>query len=121
MSENDKRQEAPKVKKVNPIPNSKPWPKGVSGNPAGRPKKIPNLDMLLADILSEDIKGEEAAKAILKKLRSNALKGNVKATEVLLDRAYGKAKQIIGGDAAAPIKVQIEIPKELDITVSDTE
>lgn len=69
--------------------------KGVSGNPAGKPKKIPALDELLADVLSEEHNGIEAAKAILMALRRSAIKGDVRAAEVLLDRAYGKAKQSI--------------------------
>lgn len=69
--------------------------KGQSGNPNGRPKKIPNLDILLADVLGEEKDGIEAAKAILMALRSKATKGDVRAAEVLLDRAYGKAKQTV--------------------------
>ena len=67
--------------------------KGVSGNPNGKPKKIPQLDILLADVLGEEKDGIEAAKAILMALRSKAVKGDVRAAEVLLDRAYGKASQ----------------------------
>lgn len=64
----------------------------------GRPKKIPELDILLADVLSEDMDGVEAAKKILEAVRKKALKGDVRAAEVLLDRAYGKAKQFIQQD-----------------------
>jgi len=67
--------------------------KGVSGNPNGKPKKIPQLEILLADVLGEEKDGIEAAKAILMALRSKAVKGDVRAAEVLLDRAYGKASQ----------------------------
>lgn len=67
--------------------------KGQSGNPKGRPKKIPELDKLLADVLGEEKDGVEAAKAILMALRAKATKGDVRAAEVLLDRAYGKARQ----------------------------
>jgi len=79
--------------KPNPIPNSKPFPKGVSGNPAGRPKKLPELDKLLADVLGEEKDGVTAAEAILKALRAKAAKGDIRAAEVLLDRGWGKAKQ----------------------------
>ena len=81
--------------KPNPIPNSKPFPKGVSGNPNGRPKKLPELDKLLADVLGEEKDGVTAAEAILKKLRAMAAAGNIRAAELLLDRGYGKAKQTI--------------------------
>ena len=67
--------------------------KGQSGNPNGRPKKLPELDKLLADVLGEEKDGITAGEAILKALRAKASKGDVRAAEVLLDRAYGKAKQ----------------------------
>ena len=76
-------------------PKEHQFKKGQSGNPKGRPKKIPEIDKLLADVLSEEKDGIEAAKAILMALRAKATKGDVRAAEVLLDRAYGKAKQSI--------------------------
>ncbi len=69
--------------------------KGESGNENGRPKKLPEIDKLLAEVLGEEKDGIEAAKAILMALRAKATKGDVRAAEVLLDRAYGKAKQEI--------------------------
>lgn len=68
---------------------------GQSGNPNGRPKKIPELDKLLAEVLGEEKDGITAAEAILKRLRQQAAAGNIRAAEVLLDRAYGKAKQSV--------------------------
>lgn len=67
--------------------------KGQSGNPNGRPKKLPQLDVLLSNVLGEEKDGLTAAEAILKALRLKATKGDVRAAEVLLDRAYGKAMQ----------------------------
>ena len=67
--------------------------KGQTGNPNGRPRKLPELDKLLADVLGEENDGITAGEAILKALRAKATKGDVRAAEVLLDRAYGKAKQ----------------------------
>ena len=69
--------------------------KGQSGNPNGRPRKLPELDKLLADVMGEEKDGLSAAEAILKALRAKATKGDIRAAEVLLDRAYGKAKQTI--------------------------
>ena len=79
--------------------------KGVSGNPKGQPKKIPQLDVLLADVLGEEKDGIEADKAILMALRSKAVKGDVRAAEVLLDRAYGKATQSMVLDADVNFRV----------------
>ena len=73
----------------------KPFVKGVSGNPKGAPKKIPELRILLAEVLGEEKDGLVAAKAILMALRAKATKGDVRAAEVLLDRCYGKALQSI--------------------------
>lgn len=59
-------------------------------NKAGRPKKLPDLDLLLIDILGENLKGKEALKVVLLALRKKAASGDVRACELLLDRAYGK-------------------------------
>jgi len=75
------------------IKGLKPFKKGQTGNPNGRPKKLPALDQLLADVLGEEKDGISAAKAILMKLRQKATAGDVRAAEIMLDRAYGKAKQ----------------------------
>ena len=61
--------------------------KGETANPKGRPKKIPELTTLLSNIKESDYQ------AIIDKLTTLAKKGNVRASEVLLDRAYGKTKQ----------------------------
>lgn len=76
-------------------PEHSKFKKGESGNPNGRPRKLPELDKLLADVMGEEKDGLSAAEAILKALRAKATKGDIRAAEVLLDRAYGKAKQTI--------------------------
>lgn len=60
----------------------------------GRKKKLPALDGLLDEVLGEEKNNVSAAKAVLMSLLSKATKGDVRAAEVLLDRAYGKAKQV---------------------------
>jgi Family of unknown function (DUF5681) len=79
--------------------------KGRSGNPKGRPPKLPKLDELLAEVLGDEKDDITAAKGILMALRKKAIAGDVRAAEILLDRAYGKAKQTIKheGDPEAPI------------------
>lgn len=79
--------------KLKPSDNPKPFKKGHSGNPAGRPKKIPAIDELLADILSEENDGLSAARQVIVALVKKAKSGDVRAAEVLFDRAYGKVKQ----------------------------
>ena len=81
---------------------------GQSGNPKGRPPKLPRLDDLLADILGEEKDGQTATEAILKRIRLQATQGNLKAAEMLLERAYGKARQAveITGKDGAPIELK---------------
>lgn len=78
--------------KISPATEFKP---GQSGNPKGRPKKLPAIDILLAEVLGDEKDGITAAQAILMALRAKAAKGDVRAAEVIFDRAYGKSKQII--------------------------
>lgn len=89
----------------------KSFEKGETGNPHGRPKKIPAIDELLADVLSTELKGKSAAKQIIEALRKQAIKGNVRAAEVLLDRAYGKVKQDLGLDGNITLNVTRKIVK----------
>lgn len=90
--------------------NLKPFKKGQSGNPKGRPPKLPKLDELLAKVLGEEKDGKSAAEAILMALRAKAAKGDIRAAEVLLERGYGKSKQdgaviTLGGEQTIDIKV----------------
>lgn len=91
-------------KKIGPNDGSR-WKKGQSGNPKGRPKKIPEIDELLADVLGDEQGGISAAKAILLAVRAKALKGDTRSAEILMDRAWGKPKQQI--DAKLEIEEQV--------------
>jgi hypothetical protein len=86
-------------------PEHTKFKKGETGNPKGRPRKLPELDKLLADVLGEEKDGISAAEAILKALRLKAAKGDVRAIEVMLDRAYGKPKQTISADVTQSITI----------------
>ena len=68
------------------IQNLKPWPKGVSGNPKGRPKN---------DISSEIARAvfENNAEAIYRAMARRLIKGDVRAFKILADRAYGRVKE----------------------------
>jgi hypothetical protein len=75
-------------------------------NKNGRPRKLPDLDSLLIDVLGERIHDSEALQEILVALRKKAMAGDVRAAEVLLDRAFGKIKQqteLSGSIVAGPI------------------
>lgn len=84
--------------------------KGQTGNPNGRPKKIPAIDELLADVLGEQ-DGKSVAKDIINALVTKAKKGDVRAAELLLERTYGKVKQDFGLDGAITLNVTRKIVK----------
>ena len=82
----------------------------------GRPKKLPPLDLLMEKVLGEEKDGITAMEAIIMKLRQQAAGGNIKASEILLDRAFGKSKQSLelSGMIATKQIVGIVIKKKDD-------
>lgn len=75
----------------NVIGKGTPFKKGQSGNPNGRPKELPALKELMKKVMaSEDKNGIQTAEQILEAVKKRALDGDIKAAELLLDRAYGK-------------------------------
>jgi hypothetical protein len=68
------------------------WKRGQSGNPRGRPRGTKNLVTFLADALNEKLEIQERGKtrpitareAIIKRIVHEALKGNLKAANLLL-------------------------------------
>lgn len=71
-------------------------------NRLGRPKKM-NLEGLLRKVLMGRVNNQAALKGILIKLRDLALAGDIRAAELLLDRAFGKAKQTI--ESSSPFMI----------------
>ena len=91
----------------------------VKGDPRinyeGR-KKLPTEIEIFAEIFAEEKEGVTALEAIIKVLRSQASKGNLKAIEMVLDRLFGKVKQnyeLTGKDGKdlIPPLIQVEILK----------
>ena len=78
----------------------------------GRKPKLPQVDEILAEVLGEEKNDISAAKAILMALLSKATKGDVRAAEVLLDRAYGKTTTKI--DAVVSTKKQVFILGDIE-------
>ena len=69
-----------------------PFVKGHKGGP-GRPK-LPDLKEILAKVLgAENGDGKTEAEAIIDAMKKRAKQGDVKATQLLLDRGFGKVKE----------------------------
>jgi len=69
--------------------NLKPFKKGESGNPKGRPRKLPEIDEMLCNVFGD----KQAIISILNGLKKKAASGDVRACELIFDRCYGKLKQ----------------------------
>lgn len=85
----------PKGFNPNSLKNLKPAKKGEVRNKTGRPKKLPKLDELLAEVLGDTEEGKTHAQTILEALVKKANSGDVKAAALLLDRGWGKVKEQI--------------------------
>jgi len=83
---------------------------GQCGNPKGRPK-LPDIREAMARILADEKDGRTALDAILGALRAKAAKGDVRAAQELLDRAFGKSKQSIehSGNAFENVTIKINV------------
>jgi len=73
----------------------RPWPKGISGNPAGLPKAIGELRKLA------QTHTPEAIDALVTALKDKNGVVRVRAAEALLDRAWGKPTQAVDLDVTA--------------------
>lgn len=102
--------------------NLKPFPKGVSGNPAGKPKGTQHSKTRLLRLLDlvqkkrNPITGEEEEFTVLElmdmQMIAKALKGDQRAYEAVVDRLEGKPKQTT--DITADIKGSVQITIEPD-------
>ena len=94
-----------KQSKSNPIPNSKPFPPGVSGNPNGRPKGTRNRSTIVREWLEASYKkinpitGQNETLQIqdhlVISLIGKALKGDVQAFRELFDSGHGKVSELL--------------------------
>lgn len=85
--------------------NLRPWRKGQSGNPKGRPP-MPDLREALANALGMvRADGRTALEAILEALVRAAVGGDHRAAQVLLDRAWGRPSQPVEGAVGVVVAV----------------
>ena len=83
-------------------------------NRDGRPAKLPDLDTLLTEVLGEEINGKQAIKLMLIALRKKALSGDVRANEILMDRSYGKVKNVTD----LSLNIESLTDSELDLIIN---
>lgn len=91
--------------------NLKPFKKGIDErrNTTGKNRKLPELKVIIADLLSKEKNGQSLIDGLMTVVVNKALKGDLKATQMLLDYYYGKATQrteITGSDGE---KIQFKI------------
>lgn len=67
-------------------------------NRKGRPKKLPELDSLLIEILGRATGGTTELHLIIEAILKKAKTGDIRAAELLLDRYYGKVPQALSFD-----------------------
>jgi hypothetical protein len=108
--------------KPNPVPNNKPFPKGVSGNPNGRPKGLRNRSTIVREWLETNYKkvnpitGQNETLQIqdhlVISLIGKALKGDVQAFRELFDSGHGKVSELLDvtskGESIAQEKLSSE-------------
>lgn len=70
----------------------KPFPKGVSGNPAGRPPKGQTITDAIRSMMGEK---PEIKKALTQKILQMALEGDIAAIRMLWNYLDGMPKQLI--------------------------
>ena len=63
------------------------------------------LETILKKVLNEKVNNQTAILRILKKLTDMALKGDLKAAEILIDRAYGKPRQQTNAPGSHPVGI----------------
>jgi hypothetical protein len=75
--------------------NLKPaWKKGESGNPNGRPKgTLRDIKEVLKDLLSQEKNNSQLIDGLMTVVVNKALKGDLKAVDMLLSYTYGKPTQ----------------------------
>ena len=67
-----------------------------SGFDKSQMKEVPKLEVILSRILTEELKDNKTViEVMLRNLCVNAIKGDVRAVSLILDRMYGKPKEFI--------------------------
>lgn len=118
--------------------NLRPFPKGVSGNPKGRPKGVKNWSTVVQQLLAdenlidkvvttkpaywEQLPTKNAANAIVVSMIIKAMQGNKEAAEWLRKSGFGdKLTHEFEDGLFQSAKIEVEIVKPEFTTERDTE
>ena len=123
-------------KQIPPAMEANKWKPGQSGNPSGRPKKLPITDryatvaeLPVPDNLLAALKLSEAEKPAIKtygdalalsQFRAG-IKGKTDAAREIADRVEGRSRQAVevSGPEGAPIDVQLMSDEQLDARIAE--
>jgi len=83
------------------LARGRPFARGQSGNPHGRPKQLADVQSAAREHTAE------AIERLAYWMRSENARVSVAAASALLDRAWGRAAQAISGDSGAPLIINI--------------
>lgn len=111
--------------------NLKSWQPGVSGNPKGRPKGSRNIKKVIQDMLNDPNVYERLPKnlsrdtetpleAILCTLMTKAMRGDIRATDVLLKYSVDRDIVAQGDGFFSQNELKITVVSSDGTTLSDT-
>lgn len=90
-----------------------PWPKGVSGNPKGKPKGTKSITTYLKELMDRQVKVVDnditddavvpVSMAVSLQLVKQAINGDKNAITIILDRLEGKPKETIDATINKPV------------------
>ena len=106
----------------------RPFKKGQSGNPLGKPAGLKNFETDFLEAVKKiadanKITRAEAMEILLRKAYSEAKNGQFNFYKDIMDRLYGKVAEKLIGDKDAPIIIQIsnEIAEKNNVSNKRTE
>ena len=117
MSESTDLQRTNKGSRARGLANLKPFKKGQSGNPAGRPKSAILSDAYrrkLAEVDPKDPQQRTFAEVLAEKMILKARAGDVHALREIADRVEGKAKQTLNVSFERRERLETQIQRILE-------